>query len=592
MAKKKSAKKSESKVQENNNMASADLSNLIDAAKSSFLEFNTTEDSAFGAERATVFEQNEMEDLKAAVHFLDQEPAEKTETVDKTSKDQSQSDSNSNSNSEESSASSEILASLKFKHQDLDFIEDAMEESVVSSLENQATEDTLDLEELIASEPLAPENEKNVLGSSEEVGLFNLGDGLFDTTNSLNDNSAINENAEALETEDLIAGSELEGFDSVAIEELEFVEEAQLESIIESVLFATDRPVSIPSLKQIFKGTNVSNSRLKKALEALQVEYAGGRRGVTLEEVGSGFQLRTKVDNMEFLRRSFKAKSFKLSGPALEVLAITAYKQPLVKAEIDEIRGVESGHLLRALMEKNLVLFAGKSDLPGKPMQYATTRKFLEIFGLRNLKELPTLSQIDELLPDGIGDEEEKPKLADITEGLTEKAGHSYSEGEEELLKISDQLDKIDTSSEFFEKEKLRQKQERDAEKARNLQDAMAVGEEVSTRDRNWLKKYEEQLQMQEAQAAIAVSTMVTAESSTIIAEELSSEVTLMAIAAMEEMEGYKATVEGDEVDQASQSALEAWDLEILEEDENKQDQEEIAQRLEDNDVASIEEEI
>lgn len=579
MAKKKSAKKSEVKVQENNNMVSADLSNLIDAAKSSFLEFNTTQDTALGAERATVLESEDVEDVKAAVNFLEQESVDKSETViegvekSAISKEESTSD------------GSEVLESLQFKHKDLDFIEESGDQNESSSSDHSSL-DFMEQKEGGMDDSPSSETIAN-LGAEEDLFSMEGGEELFSINSSVNDNSD-----ETPVVEDLIAGSELEGFDSAAIEELEFIEETQLESVIESVLFATDRPVSIPSLKQIFKGTNVSNARLKKALETLQVEYAGGRRGVTLEEVGSGYQLRTKVDNMEFLRRSFKAKSFKLSGPALEVLAITAYKQPLVKAEIDEIRGVESGHLLRALMEKNLVLFAGKSDLPGKPMQYATTRKFLEIFGLRNLKELPTLSQIDELLPDGIGDEEEKPKLADITEGLIEKVGHSYSEGEEELLKISDQLDKIDTSSEFFEKEKLRQKQERDAEKARNLQDAIAVGEEVSTRDRNWLKKYEEQIQMQEAQAAMAMSmpasTDAASESLSTTAE---SEVTLMAMAAMEEMPDDKDMSESEGADLASQSALDAWDLEMLE-DESKQDQEDLAQRLEDNDVASIDEEI
>ena len=167
--------------------------------------------------------------------------------------------------------------------------------------------------------------------------------------------------------------------ESAAIEEVQFVEDEQLESIIESVLFASDRPVSLASLKLVFKGTNIKGDRIKKCLDRLAVEYAGSRRGVTLEEVPGGFQLRTKVDNLTFLRGNLKARVFRLSGPALEVLSITAYKQPIIKSEIDQIRGVESGHLLRALMEKGLVNFEGKSEMPGRPMQYGTTKKFLEI---------------------------------------------------------------------------------------------------------------------------------------------------------------------------------------------------------------------
>lgn len=235
------------------------------------------------------------------------------------------------------------------------------------------------------------------------------------------------------------------------------------------------------------------------------VEYAGVRRGVSLEEVPGGFQLRTKMDNMEFLRRSVKGRPFKLSGPALEVLAIAAYKQPVTKAEIDEIRGVESGHLLRALMERNLMMFQGKSDLPGKPMLYGTTKKFLEIFSLRNLKELPTLSQIDELLPEGIGEEEiNKPKLGDVTEAMSQQIGSTYSEGEEELTKITDQLEKITSTTDFFEQEKIRQKQEKEKEKAQNIREALAVGETVPTRDINWLKKYDEALAAGEAKPVVS----------------------------------------------------------------------------------------
>jgi len=291
-----------------------------------------------------------------------------------------------------------------------------------------------------------------------------------------------------------VEGTELDAFESAQIEEVEFVEETQLDSILESVLFASDRPVSLASLKLVFKGTNIRGDKIKRALDRLAVELASGQRGVSLEEVPGGFQLRTKVDNLQFLTRTLKARQFKLSGPALEVLAIVAYKQPLIKHEIDEIRGVESGHLLRALMEKGLVNFEGKSDLPGKPMQYATTKKFLEIFGLRNLKELPTLSQIDELLPEGMTEEEAKPTLSQVTDSMSQTIGNSYSEGEDELTKITDQLGAITTSSDFFEQEKERQRMKRDAEKAQNIREAMAMDEQVPTRDRNWLLKYDEAL--------------------------------------------------------------------------------------------------
>jgi segregation and condensation protein B len=294
-----------------------------------------------------------------------------------------------------------------------------------------------------------------------------------------------------------LEGSELEGFESAQIDEVEFIEDEQAESIIESILFASDRPVSLASIREVFKGTNIKKERIRRILDNLAVEYAGGRRGISLEEITGGYQLRTKIDNMNFLKRTVKARPFKLSGPALETLSIVAYKQPVVKNEIDQIRGVESGHLLRALMEKGLCNFEGKAEnLPGKPMQYGTTRRFLEIFGLRNIKELPTLSQIDELLPEGIGEEEEtKPTLSMVTDSMSEHVTDvSYSQGEEELGKIENELSTITTSSDFFEQEKIRQKMKKEADKAQDIRDAMAVGEAVSTRDKNWLIKYEEAL--------------------------------------------------------------------------------------------------
>ena len=288
-----------------------------------------------------------------------------------------------------------------------------------------------------------------------------------------------------------VEGTELSDFESAEIEELEFIEEEQAISIVESLLFSTDRPLSLAAFKNVFKGTTIKLPQIRKTLEALQIEYASGRRGVTLEEINGGYQLRTKLDNMEYMKRQVKARPFRLSGPALEVLAIVAYQQPCPKAAVDDVRGVESGHLLRALMEKNLVHFEGRSDLPGKPMLYSTTRRFLEIFGLRNLRELPSLSEIDDLMPEGIGEEQEKPKLSDMTESLSQSVDSTYSQGEEELLKISSELEQIATTSDFFEQEKERQRRARDEAKAQDIRERQMVGEVVESRELKWLERYE-----------------------------------------------------------------------------------------------------
>ena len=316
---------------------------------------------------------------------------------------------------------------------------------------------------------------------------------------------------------------------------VEFVDADRMVSLVESLLFVSDRPVSIGTFKQLFKGTNVRTKDILRALDTLASDYAASSRGVSLEEIQGGYQLRTKIDNADFIRRLAKTRPFRLSGPALETLSIVAYQQPIVKSEVDQVRGVESGHLLRALMERGLVSFAGKSELPGKPMQYGTTRKFLELFGLRNLKELPTLAEIDELIPEGIGDVEDKPVLADVTDAMAKEIGSTYSEGEDELMKISDQLQQINVSSEFFEQEKQRQRDLRDRERAQGIRDALAFGDPVEDKDKRWLERYEAKIL--EAQAASAAG-----EAGLTVPQSLESEIESEG----ETGEALEASVDGD----------------------------------------------
>lgn len=327
------------------------------------------------------------------------------------------------------------------------------------------------------------------MNDDSEKDLFSLSDESADPTDEAegSDDSEVTASATELE----LAGTELESFETASIEDVEALAPEQIQSIVESALFSTDKPISVAIIKQAFKGTAVLSKDIRAALDQLQEEYRHTARGFTVEEVAGGFQLRTKPENMKYLRQSVKARPFRLSGPALEVMSICAYKQPVTKAQIDEIRGVESGHLLRALMEKHLLTFGERSDLPGKPMFYETTRKFLEIFGLRNLQELPSLYEIDQLIPEGIGAIEDKETLSDLTGKLSQNIGTTYSEGEDELLKISDELSHITTSSDFFEQEKQRQREKRDKDRAQDIREAIAVGEPVEDKDRRWLERFE-----------------------------------------------------------------------------------------------------
>ncbi|MBX3021211.1 MAG: SMC-Scp complex subunit ScpB [Bdellovibrionales bacterium] len=362
---------------------------------------------------------------------------------------------------------------------------DLMEMAEVEGLNLEFAEDEVD------SDNEGPDD----LAMSEEEHV----EGEVSPADESEDNLEMAEDEEEAPAEGNLADTELAGFESAEIEDVEHLTAEQIRSVVESILFSTDKALSIAVIKQAFKGTNAKSKDIREALTFLNEEYAGSARGFSLEEVGGGFQLRTKADNMKYLRQSVKARPFKLSGPALEVMSIVAYKQPVTKAQMDEIRGVESGHLLRALMEKHLVTFGERSDLPGKPMFYETTRKFLEIFGLRNLQELPSLAEIDQLIPEGIGEVEDKETLSDLTGQLSNEVGKSYSEAEDELLKITDELTTISTSSDFFEQEKQRMREKRDQERAQSLREALLVGEAVEDKDRKWLERYERSLVEQEA---------------------------------------------------------------------------------------------
>ncbi len=281
-----------------------------------------------------------------------------------------------------------------------------------------------------------------------------------------------------------------------AVHELDFKEEFLADeealSIIESLLFLSDKPIGFTQVCHVFENSQFDKKQIRELMDQFIESYNDSSRGLEVFEIDGGYQLRTKEENKKYLQKTQTQKSFKLTGATLEALSIIAYKQPCIKSDVDEIRGVDSGHLMRTLMDKGLVSFAGKSELPGKPMLYKTTKKFLQIFGLRNLKELPSLSEIDELLPEGIGSEEEKEILGDVTDQLSvHLQDNVYSAHEEEHDKIQDQLSQINTSSEFFEMEKASHKAERDATKAREIREAQELGQDVSDKDSKWLQKYE-----------------------------------------------------------------------------------------------------
>jgi len=175
--------------------------------------------------------------------------------------------------------------------------------------------------------------------------------------------------------------------------------EKQLKLIIEALLFAAEKPLLVRDIQGALPDRDLAE--IVETLEALRLEYETMDRSFSLKEVAQGYQIRTKPDYATYVLRMTKRSSARLSPAAMETLAIVAYKQPVIRQEIEHFRGVDTGGILRTLLEKNLIRIMGRKHLPGRPLIYGTTRKFLEVFDLNNLESLPKLKEIKEF---GIGE--------------------------------------------------------------------------------------------------------------------------------------------------------------------------------------------
>jgi segregation and condensation protein B len=191
-----------------------------------------------------------------------------------------------------------------------------------------------------------------------------------------------------------------------------------LTAILESLLFAAGEPVGLAQLANALE--DVPRERIRKTLSEMAIAYASGGRGFVLEEIAGGYQLRTPSKHAVYVRRLLSAKPPRLSRPLLETLAIGAYRQPITRPEIEQLRGVDSGAVLETLIERNLIKIAGRKDAPGRPIMYTTTPDFLELFGLKALESLPDLEEFRELegLRDPVEVAQTQP-LADFAQSTT-----------------------------------------------------------------------------------------------------------------------------------------------------------------------------
>jgi segregation and condensation protein B len=168
-------------------------------------------------------------------------------------------------------------------------------------------------------------------------------------------------------------------------------EDRTKKSILESMLFLSGEPILPSSLKEI---VDISDNEIKRLMEELAGEYRERNAGLLITEVAGGYQMVTNPEYAEWVKRFRVANvASRLSIPALETMAIIAYKQPIIRAEIEQLRGVSSDSAIRTLLERRLIKIMGRKDVPGRPFLYGTTREFLQYFGLKDLTGLPTLKE-------------------------------------------------------------------------------------------------------------------------------------------------------------------------------------------------------
>ncbi len=195
------------------------------------------------------------------------------------------------------------------------------------------------------------------------------------------------------------------------VEQARELSRTHLRGLLEALVFASDKPMKAGELAQL---ASAPVKQVREILDELKTAYAG--HGIVLDEVAGGWLFRTNVQFAPFVRELTSERPVKLTRAQVETLAIAAYRQPITRPEIDDIRGVDSGATLKLLLERDLVRILGKKDEPGRPILYGTTAQFLEFFGLKSLKDLPTLREFTEL-------NEESRRVAEAELGTLFPAG-------------------------------------------------------------------------------------------------------------------------------------------------------------------------
>ena len=187
-----------------------------------------------------------------------------------------------------------------------------------------------------------------------------------------------------------------------------------LKNIIESLLFVAEEPLSIEQINQVLSLPDTK--MIRQTLNELIADYEERRGAFTLHEVAGGYQFRSRPDYVPWIRRLLQPKPSRLSKAALETLAIIAYKQPMIRSDVEHLRGVDCGGVLRMLLERKLIRVLGRKEIPGRPLIYATTKQFLQVFDLKNLKDLPSPKEIEALGMEAMDADNPEDEIIDAAE--------------------------------------------------------------------------------------------------------------------------------------------------------------------------------
>lgn len=190
--------------------------------------------------------------------------------------------------------------------------------------------------------------------------------------------------------------------------------------ILEALVLSAPEPMPAGRLASVVP--EATPALVQELVSELNAEYETQERGFEIQHVAGGYQLRTRPDLAQHVRALQPRRAARLSRASLETLAVIAYKQPVTRAEIEHVRGVDAGAVVRTLLERNLVRIAGHREIPGRPMLYATTKRFLELFGLASLEDLPTLREIEEVLAPAEGADAADRTLQEVAGDASETA--------------------------------------------------------------------------------------------------------------------------------------------------------------------------